>query len=362
MKTKMTETLNEQWTSYTVILPRGPIKPIDLISITEDFGIDMPTIDSPIAFDESDDIYLVTLLMCWYRYAHTNEKHYEPIEEKAHTLLAQSKRDLSWTDKLSSSNPNLSLLRNNGTLNFLAACLDMFLERFPNCLQSKARFGSIITRYQGCSGYSNLVYLKKLIGAESVVDTLEWFFAGQIKPEIQQLVGKSEEEWNVPHSYLPYMMCLRLSEKSPFSATSNPSLHLLIHTLGTLLGSQRSQHAIMVEGTSVLHILNNAVLMYIATRRDIDLKPQFMRGDRKTEYQKQKAEFEQAQGGTQTKDMAPIDWFTSFKLRDFKFTKEDIQGIKSSLDKLSNVREGTIGEWLQRNLVEKLVVEENEEF
>lgn len=349
MKDKIKDELTEVWTSYKVTLPVGTVRPIDLIAVTVDESLTPPTIASPTSLSDDDDDYLMLLIMCMYRHAHAHEKHKEIIASRANGLLVQAKKDISLMDKIAGVNPNSVHLMGNATIDMLVACIDMFLEKFPSHPFSKARFGSIVTRFQGCSGYSNLSYLARLLGKETIGDAAEWFFATQFRLEIKQMVATSREEWDKKNSYLPYMMCLRLSDKSPFSATNNPALHLLIHTVGTLLGAQRSQHAIMVENISVLPIIVNAAIIFLGHKQSVELRPIFMqRGAMENYFQKQREHAEMVEeDGDETEVLdTPLKWILHFQERRFLFSRNELNSIHMALEKINEPRAGTEDSYL----------------
>nr|QED42919.1 putative CP [Entomophthora narnavirus F] len=350
MNTIITAELTEPWTSYTITIPVGKIKPLDLVHATLSAEAEKIPVVAPIPFGVEDDEYLLLLLMSWYRYAHAHDKHKETISGRGSALLAQAKRETTWSDKLSTSNTNLIHLQGNAVLDFLTSCLDMFLEKFPAHQFAKARFKSIITRYQGCSGYANLAYMGKLLGVEQISYCTEWFFAAQIKNEITQMVVKQKEEWTVKNSYLPYMMCMRLSEKSPFSATNNPILHFLIHTVGTLLGSPRSQNAIMVEGVDI-PIIVNAVIIFLAHKQNVDLRVIYMNKKDKLAL-KEVLKKRSQDNDDDSKLDTPYKWLEFYRMKDFSFAPEDIKCIELALERIQDVREKTVGEWLV-NITEK---------
>ncbi|AJG39203.1 nucleocapsid [Wuhan Louse Fly Virus 9] len=351
------DTLYEDWVSYTIKIPKGKVHPSNLVSMTIDRSTPWNDLIQPEPLDDSADEYLLLSLMCMYRFVHAHEKQREYLVEKIKTLLTQVKVENNHPVIISSSNANLVSLLANSQIDFMAAALDMFLEKFPKNQYARIRFGTIITRYQGCSGYANLSYFKNVLGLPHIGNTLEWFFCTQIKKEVKQMVLSSKEEWATPHSYLPYMMALQLSQKSPFSANNNPSTHMLIHLVGTLLGSNRSRNAILVENISYIPVVVNSVIVFLAHKGMTGLSIQYASVQTREAVRRAKERIETLGIDTGSEKMSaesPMEWFDMFKLRNFRFTSEEIQEVASIVSKIEEPRSNTIGEWASKNLVSLL--------
>lgn len=83
------------------------------------------------------------------------------------------------------------------------------------------------------------------------------------------------QEVSRPYSYMPYMMALKLAERSPYSASANPTLHLFVHLIGCAYHIKRSLNALFVDPQGVKSILSNVFLFVYAHERTRDLDPQY---------------------------------------------------------------------------------------
>lgn len=131
----------------------------------------------------------------------------------------------------------------------LMAVVDMFLVKFPKNKYSEARVGTIISRFKDCAGLDDLIYLKEITG-KTYLEIKSWIWTSSVADEFERIL-KDDEEIDEDHSYMPYFMELRLAKKSPYSSTSNPSLHHWVHVVGCCLSQARSRNARMVKDVYV---------------------------------------------------------------------------------------------------------------
>ncbi|AJG39208.1 nucleocapsid [Wuhan Louse Fly Virus 10] len=350
----ITDELEADWVSYTITIPKGTITPGHLVDLTLDDSTAWTDITTPELLDRQHDPYLLLCLMCMYRFAASHEKQREILAEKIKSMLSQARHDQFLPTMIQASNTNLPLMVSNPQLDFLVACLDMFFVRFPRNEFAGARFGTIITRYQGCSGYSNLVHFKKILGIENIHKAVEWFFSPQMRLEILQMTASPEQEWVQPHSYLPYMMCFRLSEKSPYSANNNPAIHTLTHIVGTLLGNVRSKNAILLGSVSMIPIAVNAAIIYLTHRHLVGLAIQFASKKSRDRLVKIKALTETYAGDLTSPKLeaqSAAEWFSAYEERDYKLEEGEIRAIQSAIQTIEEPRQGTIGHWVSRNFL-----------
>lgn len=112
----------------------------------------------------------------------------------------------------------------------LFAVLDMFYNMLPKSKYAKIRVGTIILSYKDCSAlasaaHGSAIMLKTNLGFS------KWLLTPALQADLNRLNVPCQDV-SVPYSYMPYMMALKLAEKSPYSASGNPSLHLFVHLIG----------------------------------------------------------------------------------------------------------------------------------
>lgn len=153
------------------------------------------------------------------------------------------------------------------------------------------------------------------------------------------------------------MIGLRLSEKSPFSAASNPSIHLLVHIVGSLFGVPRSKNAIMVEHTTLAPLSVNAAIIFIANRHNINLDMMFGGSRDKARNLAMKKSTATAgkvkpieiPGGQLPEDA--LGWLNLYRNRQFKFSEAELSCLEDAAKKITDYREGTVGEWVAGHFI-----------
>lgn len=111
---------------------------------------------------------------------------------------------------------------------------------------STRKLCTIGSRYRDCAALVGVEYLRKLLDIK-FGEIFLWVWTTGIDQDIRR-VFKSGEELTLMNSYLPYISSMKLAERSPYSATVNPSLHYFVHFTGALMGHQRSL-TLRVTGT-----------------------------------------------------------------------------------------------------------------
>ncbi|XP_055849952.1 uncharacterized protein LOC129914638 [Episyrphus balteatus] len=340
--------LKDPWKSYGITIPIGLITPLDLlnVSITENTG-DTIEVDRPKIFNtQKNDIYLLIMLVGLYKYAETHEKG------KPH-ILEQIKRSASpylpSFDCIRSPNTNhVHELSYNLNFKKLAAALDMFLEKFPENEFEKVRIVTSFFKYQECAAIKDLIYFAEIMGVEGIFNAIEWFFTATIQREVKAMVmTEPAEEIEIKHSYFPYMMALGLSSRSrsPYSASRNPGVHLVVHIVGSLLNIPRSINAMMVNiGNNIIvgqHSLN-AGIIFLAHKNLLKLDEKNMTGG----------------GLDEIKKLTPKQCIEEFKGRSFKFSLAEKRYFENAIATIPEPRPNTIGAWVKTNFLSQLSFEE----
>lgn len=150
----------------------------------------------------------------------------------------------------------------------------MFFFRFPNHKFATVRVGTIASRYKDCSAFMALGQTLVTIGI-SIKKLHRWMLVRAMAKEAVEMMRETEELEN-EYSYSTYLSDLRLVTKSPYSAVSNPLLHFWLHSLGSLLLSERSLNARHLNNNSFDPILASTALLVFVRYRLTDFVMSFV--------------------------------------------------------------------------------------
>lgn len=93
---------------------------------------------------------------------------------------------------------------------------------------------------------------------------------------------KSDQEFDKPYSYAPYVYAMRLALKSPYSAGTNSSFHLFVHSIGCAGSALRSINSQHIGSVCVTDLLANAAILHYVRGHRQELLPEFYNeGDQK---------------------------------------------------------------------------------
>lgn len=127
----------------------------------------------------------------------------------------------------------------------LMALIDMYMCKFQHHPYANLRFGTIGTRFRDCAALVDIVYINKLTGLLPK-EIARWIWTKFLGDDIERIT-KTGNEIDKYDSYMPYFMCLCLSDKSPYSTSINPNFHMWTHVLGASIHSLRSINAKLVD-------------------------------------------------------------------------------------------------------------------
>ena len=166
-------------------------------------------------------------------------------------------RNVNWSMGLFSS-----IYANNEKVEFLMAMWDLYLHRIKSCSLSHARWGTITTRFQDCTILESLKHVAVSTGIRWL-DIAPWCIFKQAADELKTIF-LLKDQLSDPFGYLPYIRCLNISHKSPYSASANPNLHYFCKMVGVLQGKDVGINAIVVEGAVEQDALTMAILFCVA--------------------------------------------------------------------------------------------------
>ncbi|AJR28390.1 nucleoprotein [Sweetwater Branch virus] len=345
--------LQENWESFGVkIGNRGDtINPLDLVDVTY---YDDKLIDGVKSNDasEADDIWMTFACLSIYRLARTqNVQHRSNLLMRINTQLASfSSNALKLTDNVSLYNSWVS----NFNYTKLIASFDMFFYKFKDHEYSLMRFGTIPSRWKDCGAITSLSHLKNLTGMD-LEEIVTWIFVPSIGKEICRMM-KAGQELDKADSYVPYLMDFGLSMKSPYSSTANAGLYTWIHMIGSIMHSQRSINARMVNENELPNIRISAMLTAYVKFNKGSLMRVFVKEADKHLYEKDEGEDDGENSSdyldlTQhpTSDSAD-DWFNWLEMNNFTLDDDIKDAIARECKKIQNARSGTIGSYIQGTL------------
>ncbi|UNP42117.1 nucleoprotein [Porcine ephemerovirus 2] len=339
---KINETAEEDWESFGIkIAQKGcQVTPWDAFNIIEDKDKLVDGVKDNKAVDE-DDKWMALSIVTTYRLARTNNQtHRNNLIVKANQQIAGMNKDAPSLIDLPAqqaawiSNPDFTKMM---------AAIDMFFNRYKNSEWAFLRFGTIPARYKDCAGLMSIGHLCDVTGLE-LDDVLDWIFVGTVATEIVNMM-KEGNEVDDPYSYMPYMMELGISLKSPYSSSMCPGLYTFVHIVGCLLYSERSKNARMVSDNNLVNIKMNAeVLAYVRSKKG-DLVKAFVKENEKDRLEKTTDESEIAEVDMSQMPTSndPMEWFAYLEFMDFNLPEEIKHHTKSESKKITNTRAGTIG-------------------
>lgn len=253
----------------------------------------------------------------------------------------------------------LDTFDSNQSLIGVCAAIDMISNKFPGSNEdlSKVKISTLVTRYKDCTVFSSISGLSRFLGI-SVDDVVKWIFDSSVASELDALLN-DKEEFGDPNSYFPYQSSLGIVSKSYYSASSCPNLHFWLHTIGSLLGYERSQSARLVKGTSELSVGKAAFLATLAFADNSELALAYTESQVQTvdqlnaEIRKEVEEVKGFEDDTDTdggetseRDLpkTPEAYLKSYKLAGGQFSPAGKKWLVGRIAMIKNPRKGTIGE------------------
>ncbi|KAK6620137.1 hypothetical protein RUM44_006537 [Polyplax serrata] len=147
---------------------------------------------------------------------------------------------------------NLATARNNyqswdqdSGFRTIVGAVDMFLVKFPNHSLSKFRMGTIPSRWRDCSALKGIYEIIERYTLEKLSVFLSWCWEDALFPEIESLWAKDISAHSQPDGYFPYMSDFGFVNRSPYSTTANPALHLFVSTLFACLVDKRGFNSLI---------------------------------------------------------------------------------------------------------------------
>lgn len=123
----------------------------------------------------------------------------------------------------------------------------MLLCKFPQHPYKEVRLDTTPTRFQDFAAIQEIVMLSTGLGME-FPELATWSCTDELAEEILKLC-ETGHEIEKTNSYAPYFMAMKLANRSKYSVTDNPNVHLFSNIIGCSKGQRRSKNAIMTGDT-----------------------------------------------------------------------------------------------------------------
>lgn len=266
--------IDDDWTSFGLEIGKKGEK-VELADLAN-----IEWSDSKFVYEEKDAIEpteddlrdLILNLLFIYRYANSSElnDYKDNIRERAEKLIMN-------TTIFPNLKQNLVKYHNFlGTQAYVStvAFVDMYFHRFPQHSFSKARIGTVTTRFKDCSVLASTKAIADTLGC-TLQKLSVWIWTTGARDDFLR-INKADQEIDEDYSYSMYFMELGLSRKSPYSASVNYNLHLFYHAIGCGMGIPRSVHARFVGNPEAGGILQNASVVVYAYNITNDFQFSFM--------------------------------------------------------------------------------------
>ncbi|AIE12112.1 nucleoprotein [Curionopolis virus] len=341
-------TLEEDWVSFDIkIGSKGEsVSPLDLLDVKLIKGPKLQSKTSKGASEEEDH-WILFWLLSHYRIGKTQNQNYrESLITRLNEVIKTISPDAS---DINEGKGTTSGWVNNQAYCKIAAAVDMYFFKFKTDEMSDLRMGTLVCRFRDCAALLAFSHVVKVTNfdAEKILD---WIFCGSIGSEIVRML-KPGQELDKSDSYMPYMMDLGLSSKSPYSSIVNPQFHSFAHIIATLLKSERSRHARISTEQNMANVLANAKVVAFVTNKSLDMCKAFAKKGEKSpdEELEEEGTIEIEGEFGMPKSSDPTEWYLYLKDLEFEIPREIDDWVNDESKKLNGSRPNTVGSFLYSN-------------
>ncbi|XP_018013280.1 uncharacterized protein LOC108670326 [Hyalella azteca] len=331
----------------------------DSISISEvlDISTEITVKDGPeCTRTEEDDFWIAISCAAVYRVAHSNVKG-DYRQKVWKTCMASIAANFPGSDRPTITQPqNLTPFSSDVQTPYLLSAIDMIMCRFPRHPMSRIRVGTQMWRWKNCDILFTIQYISRQLGLNNNENLVAWCKHTGACNEFRRL-AESEEDTD-PEGYVPYTRGMQLSPMSVLSSTANPDIHLWAHTMGVLLHRDRSINARDLAGSDHATIFECALFTVYALINSMHADFQICFVSAESEYSVKdlnKKMRENLAKLSQVDDSAPPEfrqprekdrcsWWAWYNDQGGAAVAK--KWAKAELRKITNVRRGTVGEWL----------------
>uniref|UniRef100_T1KD13 Rhabdovirus nucleocapsid domain-containing protein n=1 Tax=Tetranychus urticae TaxID=32264 RepID=T1KD13_TETUR len=331
---KFLETLNgnrlsAEWTSFGITIGRAgqTIKPMDLVTVV----FDLPQIQFDAKINPTPPMAVALLALGSFRLARCNESKNKLLDELK-TLYAR----LSGGTAL----PNFDkvhgmVLSNDKNFQKICAAVDMFVDKFVNAEITSLRFGTLDSRYRGCTALVITRHIEeKFFGGSACIN--RWSLAKTLIKEYSNLTRPNQEIDKID-SYMPYILDFGIVTKSPYSVKLNPSINLLINIVGTFMQLPRYYNAKKLDCPVHTDILKNGLFIAYAIAKSGNPERQLVGPDNSINPEPATADPD-----------AWIDWFERYNFLPSNEMKSFARNRTSGI----TFAQQTVGEWVKNQYIQ----------
>ncbi|QVU40011.1 nucleoprotein [Mejal virus] len=331
------------WKSFGIqIAKRGTkVGIFDLLDVKEYKG-DVP--DGKPSPDRTvdDDRWLPMLILGLYRVGRATQEDYKRTIMS--NLMAQCKlRHPAAEDIVDDTSDFYQLWGNDSNYLKIVAATDMFFHHFKKHPEASLRFGTIVSRFKDCAALNTLSHLHKVTGL-SIGEVFSWVLTRSAEDDLVRMM-KAGQEVDQASSFMPYLIDLGLSTKSPYSSVKNPSFHFWGQLTALLVQSTRAKNARVPDEIPYAELTKAALLFGYAIGHSSDLSQRFIEGDKVYQKETDAVEYIGVVPPT-TKDVTDwLGWWDDVKN---VATTDMNQFAKRAVQGLTDIRVRTIGEYAKR--------------
>ncbi|AEG25351.1 nucleocapsid protein [Vesiculovirus perinet] len=226
----------------------------------------------------NDDTWLPMLILGLYRVGRATQEEYR--KNLMNGLRMQCKlRNINAEDLVSESDDFYNLWGNDPNYLKLIAAIDMFFHHFKKHEEASLRYGTIVSRFKDCAALTTLAHLVKVSGM-SVGDVMTWVLNQPVEDEVCRMMTPGQEI-DKADSYMPYLIDLGLSTKSPYSSVKNPCFHFWGQLTALLIQSTRAKNARVPDDIPYQELTKASQLFAYAIGRSADLAQRFAINNKK---------------------------------------------------------------------------------
>ncbi|AJR28476.1 nucleoprotein [New Minto virus] len=238
---------SEGWSSFgRQLVNEGKVSVVDLLTV-EDTESEFKDPEN-IPGGPAEQLSLFCALLTIYRRIQARENQAVKVTDlnsKFKSILCREPYNMRDDDSMLiipiATKANLT----SGFLRVICA-IDMFFVKFPQAVGSAIRITSFTTRYRGCTAITALTHTCITLGmyAEDVASLI----VPQAPAEDAMRIYQDGQEHDDPYGYFPYHFVMGLSNHSPYSLASAPSLTFYCRCLSAFGGSKNAAYTYTAAG------------------------------------------------------------------------------------------------------------------
>nr|WCC64981.1 nucleocapsid protein [Chandipura virus] len=334
---------DKNWTSFGVELGKKnePMGIFDLLNVEDSKGqaLDKKGQDTRLP---GDDKWLPTLIFGLYRVSRATQVEYK--KTLMTNLYAQCKMRTKDAEEIVDETAEFfNAWVNDSNFTKIVAAVDMYFHFFKKSDHAPIRFGTIVSRFKDCAALSTLSHLQKVTGLP-VEEVFTWVFNKSVQDDLLRMMTPGQEI-DQADSYMPYLIDLGLSTKSPYSSTKNPSFHFWGQLTAFLVKSARAKNALVPIDIAYHELTTAALLFAYAIGRSSELEQRFVLNGKK---------FTKEAGSRDDDDNTPpserdvVVWLAWWEDVKHEITPDMKAFAKRAVERIGDIRVNSIAEYARK--------------